>query len=93
MAAARGHPDMVELLVTHGADVNTQTRAGNTPLHKTASHGQPAAAERLIALGADINAVAKQGTPLQLTMTLCQSSDQTRCQRVAELLRQHGATE
>ena len=84
---------MIELLVAHGADVNTQMSTGLTPLHETASHGEPAAAERLIALGADIDAVAKQGTPLQLTMTLCQPSDQTRCQRVAELLRQHGATE
>ena len=45
-----------ELLIAKGADVNTMTNTGLTPLHVAALKGHMEIAELLIAKGADVNA-------------------------------------
>jgi ankyrin repeat protein len=70
MAAAAFRPEMVELLIAHGADCCAKNRRGAEPLHyaadgRTDSDGQIKAIEYLIANGADPNSVDKSGvTPL-----------------------------
>merc|ERR1719187_3000850 len=60
-AAYRGEPDLVELLLTTGARVNSKDNRWLTPLHRAcASHGpaskQQRAVEILLQHGADVNA-------------------------------------
>jgi hypothetical protein len=66
MAAAAHHPDIVELLVAHGADVRAKNRMGAEPLHYAADgdrnpDAQAGTIRALIAAGADPNAVCKRG--------------------------------
>lgn len=56
MACRSAQPDVVELLVTHGADVSVRDRAGNTPLHCAAESDCLSAAKTLLDAGADPNA-------------------------------------
>ena len=65
----RDKKHVVELLLTHGADVNGRTRdncnGGETPLHDAARNCQREVAELLLAHGANVNAKDAQGsTPL-----------------------------
>ncbi|RVE52185.1 hypothetical protein evm_003104 [Chilo suppressalis] len=53
--------DMVEFLVTHGADVNRGDNEGWTPLHATASCGFLSIARYLLENGADVAAVNCDG--------------------------------
>ena len=53
-AVSGGHIEIVELLVSKGADVNATDRIGRTLLHSAASGGRKDIAELLIAEGADI---------------------------------------
>merc|ERR1712029_370358 len=52
-----GHPDVVDILLSHGADVNALTKEGLTPLHLAASTGCIETAKRLLDKGANVNAV------------------------------------
>jgi ankyrin repeat protein len=54
-AADEGYVDVVELLITAGADVNARDNDGWTPLHVAAYKGHAAVAEVLLAVGADPN--------------------------------------
>lgn len=91
LAAARGKDlEIMEMLITRGADVNSR-RAGFTPLHIICR--QPwreiniAKAELLIANGADINAKALYGwTPMDF-------AKRRGNEQMIELLRKHGAEE
>ena len=53
---AKGHVEIVELLIAHQADVNAQNPEGATPLHDAALAGQTAVAVALLEHGARIDA-------------------------------------
>jgi ankyrin repeat protein len=63
-----GHKPLVEMLISHGVEVNAQEDfCGWTPLHFAASGGYQSAAETLLANGAQINVKARDfQTPLHL---------------------------
>jgi ankyrin repeat protein len=67
-ATWKGHRNVVELLLSRGADVNVRNQNdhwGTTALHAAAHANQRAIAELLIAQGADIHATNLNGrTPL-----------------------------
>jgi hypothetical protein len=64
-AAAYGHTEAAELLLTSKAEVNAKTGFGSTPLHLAAECGGLGVAELLLAKGADLNAKDMLGrTPL-----------------------------
>lgn len=70
-AAGTGNRAMVELCLTHGADINQQPRGSETPLHIATQMLQPTMVDFLLARGADVNAQAfNQQTPLCLAV-LC----------------------
>jgi ankyrin repeat protein len=87
-ATWKGHQNVVELLLSLGADVNARNSNdhwGTTPLHAAAHANQRAIAELLIANGADIHATNLNGrTPLAET-------EFHKAKPVANLLKQHGA--
>jgi ankyrin repeat protein len=67
---ARGHKEIVELLLMHGADIQARDLAGAGPLHWAAKEGYTEIIEVLIAHGAELNAKDKQGrTPLQYAVS------------------------
>lgn len=60
------HPDWIENMLAHGADVDIRDRKGRTALHATAAAGFCRNARLLIDAGADVNARCKAGrTPLR----------------------------
>ncbi|MEN6427711.1 MAG: ankyrin repeat domain-containing protein [Phycisphaerales bacterium] len=66
--------DIVEMLLTRGADVNARCKNGTTPLHRASSMGEKNAVELLLAHGADVNARDQRGrTPLH-SAALCYNS-------------------
>jgi ankyrin repeat protein len=65
IVAGQGNANLVDLLITRGADVNAQDKDGNTPLLMAALMDHVAIAEKLIGLGADVNAQDNdRNTPL-----------------------------
>jgi cytohesin len=84
-AAYYGHEEIVELLITKGANVNAKEEKGWTPLHFAAYYGHEEIVELLITKGANVNAKANDGrTPIDWAIT--QDNTET-----ADLLRKHGA--
>jgi len=85
-AALKDHVDVIELLLAHGADVNSLNAQGATALHDAALAGQRAAAEALLAHGATINARDSESgaTPLHRAASWGRRD-------VVELLLSHGA--
>src|SRR4029079_19255842 len=58
-------PEVVQLFIARGADVNVKTKSGYTPLTMAAEHGNAEVAKLLLARRADVNAKDKEGlTPL-----------------------------
>uniref|UniRef100_A0A8D3C4S7 SOCS box domain-containing protein n=1 Tax=Scophthalmus maximus TaxID=52904 RepID=A0A8D3C4S7_SCOMX len=47
-AAASGNPDIISLLLGHGADPNVPLHSGHLPIHRVAYHGHRLALEHLI---------------------------------------------
>ena len=60
---------MVQLLTTHGVDVNLVLEHLKTPLHITARYSCEAVAKLLLEHGADPNAESEWGTPLTVAVT------------------------
>ncbi|KAK1889658.1 Ankyrin repeat domain containing protein 53 [Dissostichus eleginoides] len=59
-------------LLEHGADINTTTDSGETPLHLAAAEGLLSCTETLVQAGADVLARDSMGqTPLDLARTWC----------------------
>lgn len=54
-AAYNGHPEMVDYLISKGADLNVQSNSGSTPLHGAAFYGHPDAVRVLIEKGAEVD--------------------------------------
>ncbi|OEY86899.1 hypothetical protein BIY23_00090 [Wolbachia pipientis] len=69
LAARHGHVNMVDDLITKGANVHIENCYGHTPLHLAVMHGHKNIVERLITKDADINAVdINKDTPLHLAV-------------------------
>lgn len=68
-AIRAGRREIVDLLVTDGADINLPDSFGITPLHCAAGKGDKPMAEFLLARGAKVNAKASRGvTPLHMAV-------------------------
>ena len=69
-AAGIGNRAIIELLLTHGADINAQVKENDfTPLHAAVHMTQHATVAFLLARGADVNRPGDRGqTPLHLTV-------------------------
>jgi len=69
-AAFYGNPDIIELLIKSGVDVNAYIKKGfhnhASPLHQAVSSASPEAVKLLVEAGAALNATDKvySGTPL-----------------------------
>ncbi|TMS16120.1 Ankyrin repeat and SOCS box protein 14 [Larimichthys crocea] len=59
-AAASGNPDIISLLLDHGADPNVPLHSGHLPIHRVAYHGHILALEHLIPV-TKVNAVKESG--------------------------------
>ncbi|KAK0135690.1 Ankyrin repeat and SOCS box protein 3 [Merluccius polli] len=55
LAAAKGHVDIVKLLVTAGANMNIKNASGLTPILAALSKNKPAVAKVLLRKGAEVN--------------------------------------
>lgn len=79
------HKEMLDLLLTHGADVNVMLSDGDTPLHRAVDRDLPDDVELLLANGADPNTKGPNWqTPVHFAVT------QDRL-RILEILLDYGA--
>lgn len=84
-AVMRGNPEILQLLLGRGVDVNSRTKNGTTPLHTAVLYNRYEVAELLINRGADVDAKSASGaTPLALASA-------AKRREIAELLRSRGA--
>ncbi|MGK7377601.1 ankyrin repeat domain-containing protein [Planococcus sp. 1R117A] len=64
-AVQKGHLDVIQLLLAHGADVNAKDDSGMTPLYQAAADGNTEIVAYLLDHGAEIDSAANDGvTPL-----------------------------
>ena len=69
-AAMRNHPRVLEVLLSHRADVNIRRSNGKTPLHAAAQEGHIACVGILLAANADVKAKDNSGcTALDLALS------------------------
>jgi len=73
-----------EILIKHGANVNSTSETAFTPLHQAAENGCPELAKLLIEAGANVNAITKDFSPmlsrysaLQLAAGHCETEFET----------------
>ncbi len=84
-AVMKGRMQIVDVLLSRGADINSRTRNGTTPLHTAALYARKEIAERLLEGRADINAVSLSGaTPLALAAA-------AKNKPIADMLHERGA--
>ncbi|NET90538.1 MAG: hypothetical protein F6K45_20995 [Kamptonema sp. SIO1D9] len=77
--------NICEILIAHGADINSKDKSGETPLHWAAKTGNQAIVELLINYGSDVNALNfSNQTPLFESARLHQA-------QVVNSLLSHGA--
>ena len=60
-ACSKGVPELVDLLIEYGGDMNAVNEPGNTALHVCASKNQLECAKALLRNGADKNVLNKAG--------------------------------
>jgi ankyrin repeat protein len=87
VSASHNHKDgsVTQLLLEHGADINTQNEYGGTPLHYASDYGALEVVRVLLEHGADVEVKRNDGqTALQIAAA--RGYDE-----VVELLRKHGA--
>jgi len=87
-AASKGHTNVVQFLLEHGAEANYRDSGGGVPLHFAALMGRANVVKLLLAHGADVN--AKGGSGLQGDTALHLAAGSGR-REVAVLLLKHGA--
>jgi ankyrin repeat protein len=79
-------PEVAEILVEAGLDINRRDSKGETALLEAARHKSPETTRGLLALGADVNATGPQGaTPLH------RASSMDSNEKTVEVLLAHGA--
>jgi len=84
-AADEGNKDVVQMLLSHKADINAKNDMGETPLNWMISVGNKKGAEVLLSFNADVNAGNSRGyTPLHYTAIMNRKE-------IAELLLAHHA--
>lgn len=84
-AVMRGNPEILQLLLAKGVDVNSRTKNGTTPLHTAVLYNRYEVAEMLLNKGAEVDAKSSSGaTPLAIATT-------ARNRDISELLRARGA--
>jgi len=88
---AEEQEQIVQLLLTHGANTQVATPDGRTPLHGAARWGSVLQAKSLLEHGADVHAVTSDGETV--LHAVCNVSDSRRAERTAliNLLLDHGA--
>ncbi|CAI0394335.1 unnamed protein product, partial [Linum tenue] len=91
-AASKGWLEIAELLISHGAKINSKDKACNsdlivgcTPLHRAASTGRAELCELLVEEGAEVDAVDGVGQTPLMNAVICENKE------VAFLLIRHGA--
>ena len=84
-AAAAGKVEMLEYLVSKGANVNTVSSFGETALHQAVYNQKSAAVTWLLEHGANVNATGHSG---ETALAVAQKNSYT---AIVELLKKHGA--
>ena len=91
VAARLGSPEVCQLLLDAGANINACTQVGTAPLHEAAEHGKLDVIDLLISAGATIGMEDSEGdTPLQMAVASPYMDDDKRVTTVTALLK-HGA--
>ncbi|TRY88184.1 hypothetical protein DNTS_026884, partial [Danionella cerebrum] len=83
-AAKRGHTACVELLLSHGVDVNTEIPSRGTALYSACESKSKDCVERLLILGADVQCGRGLDTPLHAACRVGGAKE-------VEVLLEHGA--
>ncbi|MCP4659101.1 MAG: DUF3667 domain-containing protein [bacterium] len=85
VASDKGHTEIVDLLLAHGADLNAQDHLGRVPLFLALNRGHREIARRLADAGTDATARTHRGETLLMIAVRRKDAD------LAEWLLEHGA--
>jgi serine/threonine-protein phosphatase 6 regulatory ankyrin repeat subunit B len=81
-----GSLEVVDLLIKHGAKIDTRNKRGVTPLMYASAKGHVKIVERLLGKGADVNVKLNNG------VTALKIAQKRKHHEVEEILKRHGAT-